>query len=202
MTTPIRSGIPTTYNGTRFRSRLEAKWAALFDLIGWPWTYEPFDTAGYIPDFLIAGTTSFFVEVGPTIDLSEYLTKTSKPNAAAVDLDRDVFMAGVSPIAPFNGIDGPLDNVTAGLLGELDKAGPRYNWDAALWARCFTCYAVGIVHASMSFHLRPCGHHQSGSHGQVIPGAWLNALWRRAGNDTQWAARRMVSMGDILRAVR
>ncbi|MEA2669684.1 MAG: hypothetical protein QOJ33_2618, partial [Chloroflexota bacterium] len=29
--------IPTTYDGVNFRSRLEAKWAAFFDLLGWRW---------------------------------------------------------------------------------------------------------------------------------------------------------------------
>ena len=29
-----RAGIPTTYANTNFRSRLEARWAALFDLAG------------------------------------------------------------------------------------------------------------------------------------------------------------------------
>jgi hypothetical protein len=34
---------PTIYKGTRFRSRLEATWAAFFDLAGWKWEYEPVD---------------------------------------------------------------------------------------------------------------------------------------------------------------
>lgn len=46
-------GIPTRYAGVQFRSRLEAKWAAFFDLLEWPWTYEPFDLVGYIPDFIL-----------------------------------------------------------------------------------------------------------------------------------------------------
>jgi hypothetical protein len=41
-------GIQTTYRGTRFRSRLEARWAAFFDMVDWDWTYEPFDTDGWI----------------------------------------------------------------------------------------------------------------------------------------------------------
>lgn len=45
--------IPTTYAGTRFRSRLEARWAAFFDLAGVKWEYEPFDLDGWAPDFLI-----------------------------------------------------------------------------------------------------------------------------------------------------
>ncbi|SJM69661.1 hypothetical protein [Gulosibacter sp. 10] len=54
-------GIPTIYNGVRFRSRTEARWAALFDLIGWEYEYEPLDFDGYIPDFLVDG--AFWVEV-------------------------------------------------------------------------------------------------------------------------------------------
>ena len=38
---PSRPGIPTLYNGIQFRSRLEAKWAAFFDLLGWEYEYEP-----------------------------------------------------------------------------------------------------------------------------------------------------------------
>src|SRR5690554_4428220 len=43
--------IETTYKGINFRSRLEAKWAAFFDLLGWKWEYEPVDLNGWIPDF-------------------------------------------------------------------------------------------------------------------------------------------------------
>ncbi len=47
------TGIPTLYHGRRFRSRIEARWAAFFDLANWPWEYEPFDLEGYIPDFVL-----------------------------------------------------------------------------------------------------------------------------------------------------
>lgn len=45
------AAIPTTYKNTKFRSRLEARWAATFDLLHWEWVYEPFDLDGWIPDF-------------------------------------------------------------------------------------------------------------------------------------------------------
>lgn len=45
--------IPTRYRGVTFRSRLEARWAIMFDLLGLGWEYEPIDLAGYIPDFLV-----------------------------------------------------------------------------------------------------------------------------------------------------
>ena len=34
---------PTWYKSVKFRSRLEATWAAFFDLAGWEWSYEPID---------------------------------------------------------------------------------------------------------------------------------------------------------------
>lgn len=49
--------IETVYKGYRFRSRLEARWALFFDLIGIKWTYEvePLDIGGtaYLPDFRV-----------------------------------------------------------------------------------------------------------------------------------------------------
>jgi hypothetical protein len=65
---------PTTYAGVRFRSRLEARWAAFFDLAGWKWRYEPVDLAGWVPDFWVSfpcrhsecdGNHSLLVEVKP-----------------------------------------------------------------------------------------------------------------------------------------
>lgn len=45
--------IPTVYGDVRFRSRLEARWAAFFDLCHWSWEYEPLDLEGWAPDFSI-----------------------------------------------------------------------------------------------------------------------------------------------------
>jgi hypothetical protein len=44
---------PTLYKGQTFRSRLEEKWAAFFDILEWEWVYEPFDLGGWSPDFAI-----------------------------------------------------------------------------------------------------------------------------------------------------
>ncbi|MGB0410188.1 MAG: hypothetical protein ACPGFA_01260 [Pikeienuella sp.] len=58
--------IPTKYEGVNFRSRLEARWAALFDLAGWSWSYEPFDLSGWAPDFAIhTKSGDVLVEVKP-----------------------------------------------------------------------------------------------------------------------------------------
>lgn len=57
--------IPTAYKGVRFRSRLEARWAAMFDKLGWHWRYEPLDLDGWIPDFIV--NDSLMVEIKPIL---------------------------------------------------------------------------------------------------------------------------------------
>jgi hypothetical protein len=90
--------------GIRFRSRLEARWAAFFDEVGWVWEYEPFDLTGYIPDFLIsyikAGrggpNTPFLVEVGPCVTLEDYIDKGFK--ARNTETPYPVLVVGASPL--------------------------------------------------------------------------------------------------------
>lgn len=49
--------IETAYNGYRFRSRTEARWAVFFDALGIKYEYEPegYDLDGiwYLPDFFL-----------------------------------------------------------------------------------------------------------------------------------------------------
>jgi hypothetical protein len=59
------NAIPTRYAGRQYRSRLEARWAAFFTMLGWPFEYEPLDFKGWIPDFVLMGARRVFVEVKP-----------------------------------------------------------------------------------------------------------------------------------------
>jgi len=43
--------ISTTYRDQRYRSRLEAQWAAFFDLLEWRHEYEPFRVGSWLVDF-------------------------------------------------------------------------------------------------------------------------------------------------------
>lgn len=61
--------IPTHYNGYKFRSRLEARWAVFFDNAGIAYEYEPegfynSDGACYLPDFYLP-QENMYVEVKP-----------------------------------------------------------------------------------------------------------------------------------------
>ena len=57
--------IETVYNGYRFRSRLEARWAVFFDAVGIEYEYEPeglilSDGTPYLPDFYLPKFHSYF----------------------------------------------------------------------------------------------------------------------------------------------
>ena len=54
-----------------FRSRLEARWAAFFTLLAWPFQYEPdMDFKGWIPDFAVTSGGGLLVEVKPAISMA------------------------------------------------------------------------------------------------------------------------------------
>ena len=72
----VREGIATTHNGIRYRSRVEARWAEFFRLLGWCAFYEPFDLDGYIPDFVLHGRNErILVEVKPVSGMDDPLFK-------------------------------------------------------------------------------------------------------------------------------
>jgi len=68
------NAIETTYDGYRFRSRLEAKWAYVFNQLHWDWEYEPIDLGGYIPDFLInfGNENHWYVEIKPAKTVDDF----------------------------------------------------------------------------------------------------------------------------------
>jgi hypothetical protein len=79
------AAIPTIYKGIQFRSRLEARWAAFFDLVIAPegreatmrpfirdWKYEGVDLQGWIPDFILEKDDGpVLVEIKPAMTVDD-----------------------------------------------------------------------------------------------------------------------------------
>lgn len=179
-------GIPTRYNGIQFRSRLEAKWAAFFDLCGWRWEYEPLDMDGYIPDFVLLFSQPLLVEVKPAFTLEEMRTHTGKIELSG--WDKEALIVGNAPIRN-------ICDYSLGLLWERDAyADP---WSDALFFDCPKCRQLSLYHMAGSWWCRAQGCYRAlcmtceklGRH-SIDP----TAFWREAGNETQWkkprAARR------------
>lgn len=64
--------IETEYDGHRFRSRLEARWAVFFNAVGLTYEYEiegfEMDGTRYLPDFYIPSLNRWFEIKGKTVE--------------------------------------------------------------------------------------------------------------------------------------
>ena len=97
---------PTTYKGVTFRSRLEARWARVFDLLDVGWDYEPrwFQTeeGGYLVDFLVHTKRRFYVEVkGPEPIARDYVRAATVQRQTGLKLR---FLVGRLPEPPSHGV--------------------------------------------------------------------------------------------------
>jgi hypothetical protein len=100
--------IPTIYRGRQYRSRLEAKWAAFFDLMHWEHEYEPLDLGQWSPDFSLLGHPGlrdseppFLVEVKPIQTFARPVADQMASGAAASELmdARPLLLLGLRPMS-------------------------------------------------------------------------------------------------------
>lgn len=154
--------IPTEYAGVNFRSRLEARWAAFFDLCGWKWDYEPFDLDGWAPDFLIkTEITDVLVEIKPLNldDCTAVNSDTMAYDKACTQRSRyQVMLLGVSPVS---------NAATPGsILQPPDSA--KYTWESII-----SLLAVRNTYDENT-------------------GEYFAAedIWREAGNRVQWQSEK------------
>jgi hypothetical protein len=175
MSTPILA-IPTTYQRVQFRSRLEARWAAMFDSLGWAWDYEPLELAGYIPDFVLRFYEPLLVEVKPELTIAGLLGHTAKLDAAG--WSGEILIVGA--------VLFPEDAL--GLLGEQIDTSPRY-YEPALGMRCTNCTALSLRVEDGSYRCRVSGCYEGSSY-IGNPGTAFRDAWIDAGNLTQWKPQR------------
>lgn len=186
----MMNAIPTLYLDVQFRSRLEARWAAMFDELHWPWRYEPVDFDGWIPDFaLLFETGTVYVEVKPFLDVAANLRRDLAPVIQKIDnsgCEDDVLLVGAAGAWPW------MFGECIGLLKEWSPKGYDYGWGSALLERCGnwncpTTYRLGFHHVAVDDRNRACGcdmyadHYNSNDSSGVF-----NEMWSRAGNAVQW----------------
>jgi hypothetical protein len=195
------AAIPTKYAGCQFRSRLEARWAAFFDLCGWKWDYEPVDLNGYIPDFVLGFDGAWpdkdlkiLCEIKPAFSIEEMDEAMSKIDNAGWPTEALVLGATLSMPnqyrAGFNHkVFGSLRDFNWPRLGK-DQT-PAQTWTEA---GLFVCDKNGTANKHIGFHsnqishhCRVCGYQFGGWAGIEATGA-IETLWREAGNLVQWKA--------------
>ncbi|MBD2425967.1 hypothetical protein [Phormidium sp. FACHB-1136] len=183
--------VPTLYQGRQYRSRLEARWAAMFDLLQWRVEYEPIDFEGWIPDFVISEAKEVFVEVKPVSTFPAQAAEKIRKSGCC----QEVLIVGYSV---------PIEDQYLGWLRHAGEEEDTWEWgEAALGVWKGTESAsrrgrinignqenlIGFCHATGSFHDRITGFYDGGSYGSghdtdVL--ATIRSYWQEAGNLVQW----------------
>lgn len=185
--------IPTQYGGVNFRSRLEARWAAFFDLLGWRWLYEATDLEGWIPDFTLLGTHSTtLVEVKPIefgrdveFILAQVEERTDlqkavrhwKAKADELGGFQEVLILGAYPPC-LNCPRHPAIGVLLEEWGDYDLA--ILNED--------DLYDFDFCALDGSFQMRLSGLHNGDHYLNYVETRTIKQFWNQASNRVQWKA--------------
>lgn len=174
--------IQTSYGGHLFRSRLEARWAAFFQAIGWIWEYEPVDFNGWIPDFGIYGSSVLYVEIKPVTEFPE-------------DVAKKITNSGCSHETLILGETIPLPHSTDCIFGWLNEiqTDQSYNWwQRAVLGRWMKGKGqIGFCGCDGVFRDRISGGYDGGCWGAGIQLTVkeIKKIWASAGNETRWLKR-------------
>lgn len=197
------SAIPTTFAGRRYRSRLEARWAAFFTLLEWPFEYEPVDFNGWIPDFVLMGARRVFVEVKPVEIFPENI---------ADEVDRSGCIDEILLVGTVMQRSEEFNQPSIGWLGEIDPEldGVKVNriWQSSV-VGCWSGQTAGEKNEATRlapignprrilgfcgemgyWRDRITGFYDGGCYGSVSDQSErIYRLWQEAGNVVQWKGR-------------
>lgn len=143
--------IETVYNGYRFRSGLEARWAVFFDTLGIKYEYEKegFDLGDgihYLPDFWLP-QVNMWAEVKPT---KLTVKEEDKCNRLVVSTGAPcLLLIGVPENTPYNGIECNDEDPHNLIVGGCQKT-----------EFCLTAYH-GYPYTEGRFYCCPGGHDDS-----------------------------------------
>lgn len=133
---PEIAAIPTSYNGVQFKSRIEARWAIFFDLLGIRWGYEKVKcftgVKNYVPDFLLqdVGITKFT------------LFEVKGREASAEEFEKAAVAA-----KRFNDTWAVVASGTVGdsiITGCMALCGSEISTDLQKWEQCPFCGKIGL----------------------------------------------------------
>lgn len=157
--------IDTIYNGYKFRSRLEARWAIFFDSVGIKYRYEPegyiTSHGWYLPDFYIDSMNLFIDVKGNSKAEPLALNKLSeicKKNQRGAILENIPLVKNdvVDPLDPFNSEDFALHQNTTFGNGEEDGL--------YLFCKCTICGQMGFEFEGRSARIDcGCDHGECGN---------------------------------------
>lgn len=145
--------IETFYNGYRFRSRLEARWAVFFDHIGIKYLYEPegyklSDGTMYLPDFYLPESDSFFEVKGVMTDIDRHkIEQFIKESDKAVTIGYGDFRFEACDFWGDEGIGSPQNDYAS--LCICRKCGKK--WFMGMYG-IWTCRCCGEYSGDQHFY--------------------------------------------------
>lgn len=160
--------IPTEYRGVMFRSRLEAKWAAFFDNLNWPWKYEPIDLDGYIPDFILPLNQPVVVEVKPELYLKDLKSHTQKLEASG--WSKEVIIVGANI----------FEDESLGLMRD------DCCWSTCHLFHCDGCDKPSFHHEDNSYRCRVSGCYDGNAHLIYQPQEYWDRIFADASRKVQY----------------
>ena len=161
--------IETVYNGYRFRSRLEARWAVFFDSLNIPYIYEPeglnINGTMYLPDFYLPDSKQFFEVKGimRDSDMEKINALISAGYSVVIGMDNGKFIA-------------------CDLWETMDENGNKDEYtlctDSDSWMiRCKKCGKYYFMGDVGSFKCQCCGLHDGDHHLRIVMDGYDTALW-------------------------
>jgi hypothetical protein len=161
--------IETEYNGYRFRSRLEARWAVFFDTLGIQYEYEPegfqlSDGTLYLPDFYLPQSKAFFEVKGVMSEADEH-----KVTQMIKDSNHEVIV----------GYDG-LRFVACDEFGIEDTEYCLADGGESRLCRCRKCGNYFFMGMSGSWNCRVCGYYDGN--------AGFDEVMRDENGSTEWCS--------------
>lgn len=161
------------YKGTLFRSRIEARWACFFDLIGWPWAYEPIDGDWYLADFILLFENGHMV--------AEIKQETTREGL--LPFANKIARSGWK--GEFLILGSVIRDREIGIIGERDE--DDFVLNSAELFECISCGSTSVLSAEGGWRCRRCG--ADGGHVGLASDefhARIRSEWALAGNRTQW----------------
>lgn len=167
------TAIQTEYAGCLFRSRLEARWAVVFDVLGLKWRHEAegFELSNgqrYLPDFLIDGLG--WIEIKPTVELDDDKWTVFCEDHGKQEGFRAYRFTGDIPDPRFDDMPSDLtvDASIGGMLGGVNDSGYAL-------CLCTRCGKVGIEFDGRG--ARVCGHAGEGDKGYSADSARIKTAY-------------------------
>jgi hypothetical protein len=185
----MNKGIPTKYEGVQFRSRIEARWAAMFDALTWAWDYEPIDLNGYIPDFILKLKTPVLVEIKSSTTFEEL--KPHKNKILHSGWEGEIVIAG----ATLHYSDQFDDDSETFFFPDDHIFGFGYSpttneWSSVQFFNCIECKKASFFHDSTHgkgcrCSVTGCVSNGKGGHLGFVKD-YFDRRWANASNHMQW----------------